>query len=144
MRDALELKLQARRLGLKAVEGFWTFLDVDALNRLWNGYGPDRWPVCVRSVMTWIYRNFEASALIHDWDYTFADGTIMGWQTADDRFYENLRIQRDKLYPWSKPWLYPFRILATAKIRSAKLALDLGGYTAYAAAFTRRCKEWTN
>lgn len=138
MRDALELRMQARRLGLKAPDAFWTYGDIETLNRLWNGYGPDRWPECVRDVMTWIYRNFEASALIHDFGYTFSDGSTDGWQVEDDRFYENLEIQRDTLYPWSKPWLYPLRAWATIKIRAAKLALDMGGYTAYLDAFRRR------
>lgn len=141
MRDALELRMEARRLGLKADEQFWCWRDTEALNRLWNGYGPDRWPECVRAVMTWFYRNFEASALIHDFDYTFSDGSIDGWQTADDRFFANLKRQRDALYPWSKPWMYVHRAIATAKIRAAKLALDLAGYTAFNMAFKRRYNE---
>ena len=139
MRDALELKMQARRLDLQANGTFWTFQDIERLNRIWNGYGPDRWPACVRKVMTWFYRNFEATALIHDFDYEFADGSIDGWQTSDDRFFANAKRQRDALYPLVKPWLWPFRAVATAKIRAAKIALDLGGYTAYNAAFKRRC-----
>ena len=138
MRDALELRMQARRLGLDAPGEFWTFGDIEALNRLWNGYGPDKWPECVRAVMTWIYRNFEASALIHDFEYTFSDGSTEGWQVTDDRFYKNLKTQRDELYPWFSPWLLAHRAAATLKIRAAKLALDMGGYTAYLDAFRRR------
>ena len=130
--------MQARRLGLEADLEFWIFGDTEKLNRIWNGYGPDKWPECVRKIMTWFYRNFESTALIHDWDYEFADGTIDGWKTADDRFYDNARRQCNALYPACYPWMWPFRVIAYAKIRAAKLALDLGGYTAYNCAYKRR------
>ena len=137
MTDAVELRMQARRLGLSAPPIYWE-LEQDRLNRIYNGYGPDKWPECIRAVMTWFYRHFEAAASIHDVRYEFSDGTIAGWLTADTEIVANLKKQRDALYPWSKPWLYPFWVIATIKIKDAQWALELGGYTAYEAAFKRR------
>lgn len=138
MTDAIELRMRARRLGLAATEEFWAFADQDALNRLYNGFGPDRWPETLRSAMTWIYRNYEESALPHDFDFTFSDGTIAGWLAADARLIANMLKQRDALYPLAKFWLWPARAVSAAKIKAAKIALELAGYQAYYEAFLRR------
>lgn len=141
MTDAVALRMSCRRLALAATSGFWAFADQDRLNRLYNGYGPDRWPECVREAMTWVYRYYEETALIHDFDYSFSDGTIQGWLDADARFAANIRRQRDLRYPWYKVWLLPLRLLADVKIKAAIWALELGGYTAYNDAFRRRCRD---
>ena len=138
MTDAVQLRMNARAQKLDAPDTFWAFWDQERLNKIYNGYGPDRWPECVRDAMTWVYRHYEETALIHDFEYHFSDGSVAGWLSADSRFLKNIRKQRDLRYPRYKFWLIPARLLDDAKIAAAAWALELGGYTAYNDAFNRR------
>ena len=131
MKHAGVLRMRAREQNLNAVDAFWLFDNIDALNKLWNGYGPDKWPACIRKIMTWIYRNYEETALIHDFDYTFSDKSIEGWIASDKRFADNFKKQIDIRYPLWKAWLWPFRSIALSKRKAAMVALELGGYTAW-------------
>lgn len=142
MRDVLELRMQARALGLSAPELYWC-IDIGVLSKIYNGYGPDRWPECLRKITTWFYRHFEASASIHDVRYEFSDGTIDGWILADDEFVHNTHIQLAELYPLYNPLYWPFRALACLKIKEAQWCLELAGYTAYNEAHKRHMAKTT-
>ena len=131
MKNAIILREKALKLNLYASDEFWNFKDENKLNELWNGYGPDKWPNCIRSIMTFIYRNYEESALIHDFDYTFSDKSIQGWILADNRFAYNFKKQIDNRYPFKNPLLWPLRVIALAKRKTAIEALELGGFSAW-------------
>lgn len=122
---------------MSAPEIYWE-IDIGWLAKIYNGYGPDRWPECLRKVTTWFYRHFESAASIHDVRYEFSDGTIDGWIRADDEFVQNAKIQLNALYPIWNPLWWPFRAIAYAKIKEAQWALELAGYTAYNEAHKRR------
>lgn len=136
MKTAAQLRKQAQALGLKRPPIF-DALTVDQLEAIWNGYGPDRWGERERGCMTWLYRNFQASACVHDVCYEFSDGTKSGWHAADDMMAENLQTQLDALYPSAKWWLRPLRWWAQKKITAANVALAVGGFEAYKAARQR-------
>lgn len=136
MKTAAQLRAQAQALGLSRSAIYDALTDAQ-LDAIWNGYGPDRWPASIRALMTWLYRNFQASASIHDVRYEFSDGTKSGWHLADDEMAENLRLQLDALYPLSRPWLRPLRWWAQKKITAANIALAAGGFQAYRDAANR-------
>lgn len=136
MKTAAELRRSAQTLGLSRPPIFDVLTDVD-LERIWNGYGPDRWSDTLRGFMTWFYRYYQESAIIHDTRYDFSDGTKRGWHEADDEMAENLKIQLDAKYPENKWWLRPLRWWASKKIAAANLALAAGGFEAYKAACAR-------
>jgi hypothetical protein len=135
-KKAAVLRVNILALGLKRPPIFDALSD-EQLDKIWNGYGPDRWSKTLRGLMTWFYRHFQESAIIHDVRYDFSDGTKAGWHLADDEMAENLQSQLDAKYPEAKLYLRPFRWYARKKIFAANVALAAAGFEAYIAANRR-------
>jgi hypothetical protein len=140
MRDAVILRNRSKRLGLSASTRYWD-MPGEKLNVMYNGYGPDKWPECLRAITTWLYRNFEATASIHDERYDGSDGTYAGWLEADDEFADNFKTEIESRYPFWSAWLWPLRVIALGKRTTAMEALELGGFTAWQNAWRRRCND---
>ncbi len=135
--EMIEMRRRANALNLAAQRGFW----IDNASRLasiCNGFGPDRWSEKAREVMTWIWRNFQEAAMIHDWEYEHSDGLEASCNEADERFYTNCKILLADLYPAWKVWLLPVRAIAFVKIRLAYNALRLYGLDAWIEAYKRK------
>ncbi|MBO7329255.1 MAG: hypothetical protein J6W00_10855 [Lentisphaeria bacterium] len=79
-------QIKASRLSVPA--GFFN-TDKKDLQECYNGIGPDRWSCCFRKLTTEILACFEAEALIHDWEYTYAPKTWMCFLKANLRFLFN-------------------------------------------------------
>jgi len=140
-KTATELRLECMALDLQYPEYFLAIEDQE-LSRIWNGVGAESWPVFMREFITWIYRHFETSALIHDVRFDYSDGTILGCKLANQEMFDNLHLTLSLLYPWHKPWLLPFRAWAHFKICCAEQALtSVAGYEAYYQAFVAKSKR---
>lgn len=140
-KTAAELRQDCMSLDLQYPEYFLAIEDQE-LARIYNGVGAEDWPKPMREFITFIYRHFETSALIHDVRFDYSDGTIKGCQIANKEMFDNLHRTLAKLYPYSKPWLLPFRAYAHFKIYCAEQALSsAAGYQAYLDAFVARSKR---
>ncbi len=74
--------------GLSAPAGFFR-AGVNVLQACYNGIGPDRWSPKFRKLITWLLENFEADALIHDWEYAFQPRTYLHFTIANVRMAVN-------------------------------------------------------
>ncbi len=124
----------AVRLSVPA--GFWTVTD-STLQQICNGYGPDRWPESLRKSMTWVFRHYQASAIIHDVCYEYSDGTDLGRNLADNQFWGNLQNQWRLRYGNIR-WVNPVALYGLLKIRIAYNAVRTIGKPAYLAAYKKR------
>ena len=70
------------------------FASAEQLQVCYNGIGPDRWSSRFRRFTTWILTFLEASALIHDWEFTYQPKTYgyftlanlrLAWNAAKDK-----------------------------------------------------------
>ena len=112
-------------------------LTEDEFAEIYNGYGPDSWPQSIRAAVTWIYRNFEPLAAVHDVDFHFSDGSKKGWLEATSRWAVNISLMLDDRYPISRWWTLPVRAYAWAKLRASWRALQIGSWPAWTNAAIR-------
>ena len=138
----IELKENALRLFLKMPEGF-RLAKAENLCRICNGVGPERWSRKCRLFATFILRNFQEAAMIHDFRYFYSDGERNSRKIYDTEFYENCLILLHHKYPSWKLWLLPVKLLAYLKIRIAGRLLQIFGASAYLSAYEYR-KEKEN
>lgn len=107
---------------------------------IYNGYGPDDWPLKIRAAITYIYDNWQELAGVHDEDFDASDGTQRGWLEATARWGINIVLMLDARYPLKKVWLWPARSLAWAKLRLAYRALQIGSWGSWVDAHNRSTK----
>jgi len=65
------------------------FATIEVLQACYNGIGPDRWSSRFRRFTTWILTFLEASALIHDWEFTYQPKTYGYFTLANIRLAWN-------------------------------------------------------
>ncbi len=133
-----QLKLTAQKQNLSYCERFYNVSN-EQLQQILNGYGPDGWSQEARAVLTWIYRNYESSAAIHDVRYEYSDGTQLHRQHADDEFEQNLKKQWRHRYGRSR-WFNPVALYSYSKITTAYKTVQLFGGSSWNAAYERRKK----
>lgn len=138
----MELKENALRLFLKMPEEF-RHAERETLCRICNGIAPEKWKRKYRLFATFILRNFQEAAMIHDFRYFQSDGKRESRKIYDTEFYENCLILLHHKYPFWKLWLFPVKIWAYFKIRIAKQLLQIFGASAYLSACEHR-KEKEN
>lgn len=73
---------------LSAPAGFFRS-NINVLLACYNGIGPDRWSPKFRKLITWLLENFEADALIHDWEFAFQPRTYLYFTIANARMAVN-------------------------------------------------------
>lgn len=78
----------------------------EQLARIYNGLGSDSMPAWLREAATFLSPDLEPTALIHDVDYTRADGTREGFDAANRRFKRNGYKSARALYGWADPRRY--------------------------------------
>lgn len=137
--EAEAVRREVIRLNLSRPAVFDT-LTASEFASIYNGYGPDSWPDGLRKAITWIYDNWTTLAGVHDVDFHFSDGTLTGWLEATARWEINASLALEARYPLRKPWLYPARLIAWAKLRASYRALQLGSWGAWVDAAARRVK----
>jgi hypothetical protein len=74
--------------GLSAPAGFFR-AGIKVKQACYNGIGPDRWSPRFRKLVTWLLENFEADALIHDWEFAFQPRTYLHFSIANARMAVN-------------------------------------------------------
>lgn len=87
------LKLHCLEKGLSVPEMF-RFATAEQLQACYNGVGPDRWSSRFRRFTTWILTFLEASALIHDWEFTYQPKTYWAFTVANLRLAWNATLDR--------------------------------------------------
>ena len=138
--EVAAIRKEVVRLNLSRTPQFDALTDHE-LAVIYNGYGPDSWPVAIRDAVTWIYRHWTALALIHDVDFHFSDGTRRSYLEATARWAINYSLALSDRYPMTKPWLYPARAWAWTKLRLSLRALQLGSWPAWQEASRRRARR---
>lgn len=134
--DASAVRADVRRLDL-CRPSFFDALDDAKLAGIWNGYGADAWPEWLRVAVTWVFRNFQPVAMVHDVQFAFSDGTHIGWLLTLDYWKKNATIALDDRYPLRKPWLLPARCAAWVKLRASLRALKIGSWQVWVSAEQR-------
>jgi len=131
-----ELRADVLRLNLWRPHTFDTTPDT-VLFKIWNGYGPDDWPEWLRVALTWVFRNFQAVASVHDFQYENSTGTREGWAVTQSYWRANCSIMLAARYPLRCVALWPLRAIAWLKLRAAYRALELGSFPVWVAASKR-------
>ncbi len=125
--------------------GFWKSRQLEALQaklskeefaklcqEQFNGTGPDSFSSPSRKFLSWIMRLRENVAM-HDIDYYLSTGKLSDWLLADERFYQNGKIEiraKWKIYN-------PYRYLMYIKLQIAYRLLYKAGSSAYKAAYEK-------
>ena len=86
------LRVFCNEFGAFAPETFWK-AKASELSVACNGVGPDRWPAWLRHVLTWLLRPLEASALIHDWEYSQPSKTFRSFTSANEHLAANVILE---------------------------------------------------
>ena len=92
------LRRRALRLPFRLPEGF-EGAPFRALQRAYNGIGPDRWSPYFRKLMTWILEFLEAPALIHDFEFQ-TGGSYWKFTAANVRLFFNTVIEAIDRRSW--------------------------------------------
>ena len=119
-RRAQFLRAFCHEFGAFAQESFWQASGVE-LAAACNGVGPDCWPAWLRYMFTWLLRPLEASAMIHDMDYSLPDKTFRSFTAANVRLAANC----------TKEALYDIRPAAIPLGFLAALLCQIFGWNAY-------------
>lgn len=105
----------------------------EALQNIYNGVGPDRWPDNVRSLLTGLASLYEPAVVIHDVEFKESDGLDVSFKDTVDHFRENAKIILKKEYPlWTWAMLKPsYRIKRAAAVAlGAALVVAISSDTA--------------
>lgn len=81
--------------GAFAPESFWLASESE-LAAACNGVGPDHWPRAARVVLSWLLRPLEASAEIHDWEYSMPHKSFRAFTAANAHLAAN--VMREAVY----------------------------------------------
>ena len=114
------LRAFCNEFGAFAPESFW-LASGSELAAACNGVGPDHWPAWLRHVLSWLLRPLEASAMVHDWEYSLPDKTFRSFTAANVRLAANIMLEA--VYD-CRPFCMPAGIFAA-------LFCQLFGWRAY-------------
>lgn len=126
MRNVRELLAQIERDGL-LVPSCWT-KDEGALQKVYNGCGPDWLPAPVRKWLTSHFSFFEAAFLIHDWEFAQKDKSLDSFHGANSRLHANCwRLVTRNISKFN----FPKRILYYARCHEIYFACEQFGKSAW-------------
>lgn len=86
------LRAFCNEFGAFAPESFWK-APRSGLAAACNGVGPEHWPRGMRKLCSWLLRPLEASAVIHDWEYSQPDKTFRSFSAANARLAANVMLE---------------------------------------------------
>lgn len=78
--------------GAFAPDSFWAASEA-GLAAACNGVGPEHWPRRMRKLCSWLLRPLEASALIHDWEYSLPDKSFRMFTRANFNLAANVMLE---------------------------------------------------
>ena len=87
-------------------------LSDERIASLYNGCGPEWLPAAAREKLTSVLSIFEPAFVIHDVDYSQADGSTYAFTAANDRLEANCLKLADRAYPWYSWRRYSARLAA--------------------------------
>ena len=75
-------------------------LPLDVLAAAYNGTGPEFLPGAIRAKLDDFARPLLPAVMVHDVDYTFSDGTVGSFRSANRRLFVNCLICALDAHPW--------------------------------------------
>lgn len=117
---------RARDAGLEIPQKMLNATPAD-LTQICNGVGSEAMPAKWRAATSKFFCAIEATAAIHDWDYSRSDGSESRRQYADDRFLVNGIKEIYSRYKWYN-WR---RYVARVKLMLAYDTLLTAGRSAW-------------
>lgn len=106
----------------------------EALQEIYNGVGPDRWPENVRQLLTKLAALYEAAVMVHDVEFRESDGMLDSFLDTVEHFKANIKIILKKEYPlWTWAMLKSsYRVKRAAAVAlGAALVAAVSGETAF-------------
>lgn len=108
-----QLRILTSRYRLENREILSKYSDED-LSGIYNGIGPDAFPMRLRLMLTTLHRALAPAVLIHDVEWHEADGTRASFDASNLRFKRNgYAIARKKYSHWN-----PHRYLVMNEART--------------------------
>lgn len=86
------------RVKLDASPDFWK-APMSTLVECYNGTGPEWFPQGLRHVLDEVLELALPAVLIHDFDYSYNDGSLAQFEAANSRLYKNIRKLVSDSYP---------------------------------------------
>ena len=112
-------------------------LPVDDLIAAYNGTGPEFLPGAIRAKLDDFARPLLPAVMVHDVDYTFSDGTVGSFRSANRRLFVNCLICALDAHPWHSWRRYALILEAYALYRAcAKF-----GWIAWIQAYSKNTKQ---
>lgn len=124
-----ELREKCHALGFEGVEVLDRYTD-NELRIYCNGIGPEFFPEKCRKVITWIFKYLEATAFLHDAEYT----AQVGFRKANAHFFTNGNIEVRANFKW----YHPRRYIGMRRVRQFYCILEIIGNRAYYEAGIRK------
>ena len=112
-------------------------LPLDALAAAYNGTGPEFLPATIRAKLDAAARPFLPAVMVHDVDYTFSDGTVGSFRSANRRLLVNCLICALDAHPWHSWRRYALILEAIALYR----ACTQFGWIAWIQAYSKTTKQ---
>lgn len=126
------LRAEVARLNLKGREAVLV-LSLDELDAAYNGCGPEYLPSFARKALDKITAVFAPAVMVHDVDFTFADGLKVAFDAANKR----LLINCVKCALDAAPWYSRQRYILLAEAWAIYRACDKFGWSAWLAAYNQ-------
>ena len=98
-KETLRLRSEVARLRLYGRD-LVLALSPDHLAAAYNGTGPEFLPAPIRARLDSAARPFLPAVMVHDVDYTFSDGTVGSFRSANTRLLVNCIICALDARPW--------------------------------------------
>ena len=112
-------------------------LPLDALAAAYNGTGPEFLPDAIRAKLDDFARPFLPAVTVHDVDFTYSDGTVGSFRSANRRLLVNCLICALDAHPWHSWRRYALILEAYALYRAcAKF-----GWIAWIQAYSKNTKQ---
>ena len=110
---------------------------LDVLAAAYNGTGPEFLPDEIRAKLDDFARPFLPAVMVHDVDFTYSDGTVGSFRSANRRLLVNCLICALDAHPWHSWRRYALILEAWALYR----ACTKFGWIAWRLAYNKNTKQ---
>ena len=97
--DISTIRAEVSRLSLLGYRRVGALADAD-LSAAYNGTGPEFLPDAIRATLDDACRPFLPAVMVHDVDFTFSDGTVGSFRSANRRLLVNCILCALDAHPW--------------------------------------------
>ena len=111
------IRAEVARLRLLGYRRVGALSDAD-LAAAYNGTGPEFLPATIRAKLDAFACTFLPAVMVHDVDYTFSDGTVGSFRSANRRLLVNCLICALDAHPWHSWRRYALILKAYALYRA--------------------------